>query len=96
MKFRRIASVIVSTALMAVVVGSPPATHASTENVVVVWNDAAVEAARRSTIGPPAIARALAIVHTCIYDAWAAFDPIAAGVHFRVKHAGPATASGGA
>jgi hypothetical protein len=91
MKIKRIASVIVSTAVVTGVVGSPPVTHASAENVVVVWNDAALEAARRSTIGPPAIARALAIVHTCIYDAWAAFDPIAAGVHFRVKHAGAAT-----
>ena len=74
MKLQRIASVIVSTALVAGVVGTSPVTHASTENVVVVWNDAALEAARRSTIGPPAIARALAIVHTRIYDAWAAFD----------------------
>ncbi len=31
------------------------------------------------------VARALAIVHTCIYDAWAAYDPVAAGVHYHTK-----------
>jgi hypothetical protein len=91
MKSGRIASRMVLTCLMTIVVGLPPATHASTENVVVQWNAAALEAARHSTIGPPAIARALAIVHTCIYDAWAAFDPIAAGVHYHVKNLSPAT-----
>jgi hypothetical protein len=29
---------------------------------------------RDSSFGPPMIARALAIVHTCMYDAWAAYD----------------------
>jgi len=91
MKSGRIASLIVLTGLMAIVVSSPPVTHASSENVVVRWNATAVEAARHSTIGPPAIARALAIVHTCIYDAWAAFDPIAAGVHYHVKNVSIAT-----
>ncbi len=27
-------------------------------------------------------ARALAIVHTAMYDAWAAYDPVATGVHW--------------
>jgi hypothetical protein len=40
-------------------------------SAVLQWNSAALEAIRRSTLGPPAVARALAIVHTCIYDAWA-------------------------
>jgi VCPO second helical-bundle domain/Domain of unknown function (DUF6851) len=91
MRPRRIVSVTLLTVLIAIVVGSPPVTYAATETVVVQWNAAALEAGRRSTIGPPAIARALAIVHTCIYDAWAAYDPIAAGVHYQVKHASPAT-----
>ena len=91
MRPRRIVSVMLVTALMAVVVGSPPVTHASTGTVVVRWNTAALEASRRSTIGPPAIARAMAIVHTCIYDAWAAYDPIAAGVHYHGKNGSDAT-----
>jgi VCPO second helical-bundle domain/Domain of unknown function (DUF6851) len=71
---------------MVIVVGAPSVTRASTDNVVLTWNGAALEAGRRTPIGPPAIARALAIVHTCIYDAWAVFDPVAAGVHYHAKN----------
>jgi len=49
------------------------------DNIVVTWNKAALQAVRDSTIGPPMVARALAIVHTCIYDAWAAYDARAIG-----------------
>ena len=34
---------------------------------------------RESKLGPPMVARALAIAHTCIYDAWAAYDHKAVG-----------------
>jgi hypothetical protein len=43
-------------------------------SIVIAWNKAALQGVRDSTIGPPMVARALAIVHTCIYDAWAAYD----------------------
>lgn len=43
------------------------------------WNQAALEAVRRSKIGPPMVARALSVIHTCIYDAWAAYDDRALG-----------------
>lgn len=46
---------------------------------VVQWNEAALEAIRITHPGPPMVARSLAILHTCIYDAWAAYDPVAAG-----------------
>lgn len=46
---------------------------------VVLWNAAALEAIRSTHPGPPMVARALAIVHTCIYDAWAAYDSEAVG-----------------
>ena len=91
MRSERFASRVVLTCLIALAVGLPPVTHASAENVVVRWNAAALEAIRASAVGPPVVARALAIVHTCIYDAWAAFDPIAAGVHYHVKYLSPAT-----
>jgi hypothetical protein len=52
---------------------SPPA------NVVIQWNQAALQGVRDSKLGPPMVARALAIVHTCIYDAWAAYDKRALG-----------------
>ncbi|HEY6286588.1 MAG TPA: vanadium-dependent haloperoxidase [Ktedonobacteraceae bacterium] len=32
-------------------------------------------------LGPPIVARALAVVHTCMYDAWAAYDDAAVGTH---------------
>jgi hypothetical protein len=34
---------------------------------------------RNAKLGPPMVARALAIAHTCIYDAWAAYDNKAVG-----------------
>jgi hypothetical protein len=43
------------------------------------WNAAALQCVRESRLGPPMIARALAIVHTCVYDAWAAYDRVAVG-----------------
>lgn len=48
-------------------------------NVVVQWNNAALQAIRDTRPGPPMTARALAIVHTCMYDAWAAYDDRAIG-----------------
>jgi hypothetical protein len=48
-------------------------------NVVLQWNDVALDAVRRTRLGPPIVARALAIVHTCMYDAWAAHDRTATG-----------------
>jgi hypothetical protein len=51
----------------------------STPNVVIQWNKAALQGVRDSKLGPPMVARALAIVHTCIYDAWAAYDESAIG-----------------
>src|SRR5713226_1657636 len=44
------------------------------DSVVLQWNEAALQGVRDSKIGPPMVARALAIVHTCAYDAWAAYD----------------------
>ena len=54
----------------------------ASDNVVVRWNAAALQGVRDSRIGPPMVARALAIVHTCIFDAWAAYDKRAAGTQF--------------
>jgi len=51
----------------------------SQPNVAIAWNQAALQAVRDGTLGPPMVARALAIVHTCMYDAWAAYDQKAIG-----------------
>ncbi len=49
------------------------------DGIVVRWNDAFLQGVRESKLGPPMVARALAIGHTCIYDAWAAYDNKAVG-----------------
>lgn len=49
------------------------------DNVVLRWNEAMLQAIRDTKPGPPQTARALAIVHTAMYDAWAAYDRVATG-----------------
>lgn len=49
------------------------------ESVVVKWDQAALAAVRRTHLGPPMVARALAVAHTAMYDAWAAYDGRAVG-----------------
>jgi hypothetical protein len=49
------------------------------DSVVIRWNEALLQAVRDSKLGPPMVARALAIAHTCVYDAWAAYDHKAVG-----------------
>jgi hypothetical protein len=46
------------------------------------WNSAALQGIRDAKLGAPGGARALAIVHTCMYDAWAAYDEHAASTQF--------------
>ena len=55
-----------------------PSPHAD-DSVVVRWNEAALQGVRESKLGPPMVARALAIVNTAAFDAWAAYDHRAVG-----------------
>lgn len=48
-------------------------------SLVLQWNQIALQGVRDSKLGAPMAARALAIVHTCMYDAWAAYDERAIG-----------------
>lgn len=52
---------------------------ANSDKHVVRWNNAALQAIHHLQVPMPVAARALAIVHTCMYDAWAAYNPIALG-----------------
>jgi hypothetical protein len=52
-----------------------------------VWNEQALQAIRRDTPHPPAQARNLFSLSVCMYDAWAAYDPLATGYVYRGKHA---------
>lgn len=54
-------------------------------NVVLEWNEVLLEAIRTTKPGPPMAARSLGIVYTGIYDAWAAYSPVADPVHSTVS-----------
>jgi PAP2 superfamily len=58
---------------------------AASGNEVLFWNTALLNAVVATKMGPTVTARALAILHTCMYDAWTAYDPIAIGT---VLHGG--------
>src|SRR6266498_4069870 len=80
---RRLGLLILAATLLAPAVPMPAAaTGGAPDNVVLRWNAAALHGVRDSRLGPPMVARALAIVHTCIYDAWAAYDQHALGTQF--------------
>lgn len=54
-------------------------------NVCMLWNNAALEAIRRTRPGPPMVARQLAILNTCMFDAWAAYHYRAVGTRLGGK-----------
>jgi TAT (twin-arginine translocation) pathway signal sequence len=56
-----------------------PMESRTADSVVLRWNSAALQGVRDSKLGPPMVARALAIVHTSVYDAWAPYDNHATG-----------------
>lgn len=66
------------------------------DNVVLKWNETMLATIRATSSGahPPANARALAILNTAIYDAWAAHEPTAKATqrNVRVTAAQPASA----
>jgi len=59
-----------------------PASPASAD-VVIQWNNAALQGVRDAKLGAPMVSRALAMVHTCMYDAWAAYDERAVGTQLQ-------------
>ncbi len=58
---------------------APQDVAATTDNVAIQWDNAALQTIRVTKPGPPIAARALAIAHTAMYHAWAAYDDQAAG-----------------
>jgi len=55
------------------------------ETTVAIWNEATLEAIREASVPAPIAARALAIVNTAMYDAWAAYDSTAIGAQALPK-----------
>ena len=58
------------------VFGAVPGEQAG-DNAVLLWNEALLQAVRDTKPGPTVVARAVAVAHTCIFDAWSAYDPAA-------------------
>ena len=49
------------------------------DNVVLAWDEELLQAVRALPPGPTVTARAISVVHTAIFDAWAAYDARARG-----------------
>jgi len=60
------------------------------DNAVLQWNAAALQAVRDTTPPPPVAARALAVLHTAMFDAWAAYEPKAVGTRLGPRLRRPA------
>ena len=60
---------IVALGLVASVGRPQPARAATGDNLVLVWNEETLEAIRTLSPGPTVAVRALAVVHTAVYDA---------------------------
>ena len=58
------------------------ASSALADSIVTEWNDVFLQAVRTIKFGPPQTARAGAILHTCIFDAWATYDTRAVGTQY--------------
>src|ERR1700757_3036213 len=76
---REVSAILLATLLLeGGLVNAVPQPH-----LVIEWNNAALQGVRDAKMGAPMAARALAIVHTCMYDAWAAYDEHAVGTQLR-------------
>jgi hypothetical protein len=70
---------ILALGLVATLGRPQPARAATGDSVVLAWNQQLLDTIVATRTGPTIAARALAVVHTVIYDAWAAYDPVAVG-----------------
>ena len=65
-----------------VVSASGGAVAADRDAVPTQWNAALLDAISATGTGPTIASRALAVAHTCMFDAWAAYDGTARGTQF--------------
>ncbi|MCV0403122.1 MAG: vanadium-dependent haloperoxidase [Chloroflexi bacterium] len=70
----------------------PPTAHPEW-SVARHWNEALLDAIRRALPAPTVHARNLFHASAAMWDAWAAYDPIAAGVYVTEKHTAPDVAA---
>ena len=69
-----VGSLLLMSAWIGFLVVTNTASASAPENVVIQWDNATLQTIRFLHPGPTIHARALAVTHTCIYDAWAAYD----------------------
>ncbi|HYP26021.1 MAG TPA: phosphoesterase [Blastocatellia bacterium] len=79
---RKLITGLACLALIVTGAARPARAHSGVEGVVLEWNQAALQAVRETRLGPPMVARALAILHTAMFDAWAPYDAVAVGTQF--------------
>ena len=65
----------------------PPSVN---DNVVLQWDEELLQAVRALPPGPTVTARAISVVHTAIFDAWAAYDARARGTRLGTQLRRPA------
>jgi hypothetical protein len=70
--------------------GAAQAAPTPVNSVVIQWNNALLDAITHVGGGPTVSSRALAVAHTCMFDAWAAYDGNARGTQFDVQLRRPA------
>jgi hypothetical protein len=76
-------SIIVS--LLFIPVRPAESRPAASDNPVLQWNAALLHTVGVQRLAPVFTARALAVLHTCMFDAWAAYDARAQGVHWTMS-----------
>ena len=74
--------VVPALAAALVTVCAPARPAAAEDTVVVQWNETMLQAIRNTRLAPMFAARGFAIVHTAMFDAWAAYDATAVGTQF--------------
>jgi len=60
------------------------------DNAVLAWDEELLQAVRALPPGPTVTARAIHVLHTAIFDAWAAYDPVARGTRLGASLRRPA------
>ncbi|MBE7500736.1 MAG: Ig-like domain-containing protein [Verrucomicrobiales bacterium] len=70
-----------------------PTPEAATLSIARTWDEEALSAIRIDTPNPPVHARNLFHLAAVMYDAWAAYDPVAVGYVFREKLTAPDVAA---
>jgi len=75
--------IVIVTSVLLSAATSAHAASSIEPNTAIRWDNAALRGIRDAKLGAPMVARAMAVVHTCMYDAWAAYDERAVGTQLR-------------